>query len=453
MLRQAKVANPPSISQASWQRRISLLWLVGMFTLLPIELIKLPLNTSLVDVWTTLALPVIWLSVPRGKQKFNLHYVIPMMLIVGGSIVSTFSAPAPRNGLVVLMKELFAFVWFITATFVFIRLDERSFRRIILVWLGMAFVHGLLIFAQFISPELWRLTATYLGRPAEYDIYRPSGVISNANSAAFFQLLGFVPLFMSRPSRKKGILLALLLLGTMLATGSMGATLALITGCLVALAALLLKGHITVVAGLYARLLVAALLVGSLAMLIVSQNERYQSHLEHIILGRAERSSEGRFDLWERGINVFLERATFFWGVGPENFRVVDVQGKQLHNDLLAFTVERGVIATAGLGMFAVLAVTRAINLFMFSSNRLSTRADLVLVCFLIAMVAAFVYSLTHQVFHNRQLWLILALQEATAHRLKRRNGSFDDQSLSPPKAPVEARAMGMRVVVADSKF
>lgn len=450
MTLQAKTVTHLNASQAPWQRRIAILWLIGMFALLPIELIKLPLNMSPVDVWTVLALPMVWLSVPRGKQEINLYYVIPMMLIVGGSLVSTFVAPAPRNGLIVLLKEIFVFIWFITAAFVLARLDDKSFCRIILVWRTVAFAHGLLIVAQFISPDLWRLTATYLGRPADYDIYRPSGVITNANSAAFFQLLGFVPLLLSRPSRRKGTFLGLLLLGTMLATGSMGATLALITGCLIALAALLLRGHIVVLAGLYTRLLVAALLLGSLAMLVVSQNERYQNHLEHIILGRAERSSEGRFELWERGVNVFVERATFFWGVGPENFRVVDVQGKQLHNDFLAFTVERGVIATIGLGMLALFAVIRAINLFMFSSNQPSLRADLVLVCFLIAIVAAFVYSLTHQVFHNRQLWLVLALQEAMAYRVKRQGTFSGGEGRSIQEAPVGNHKLGMRAAVGD---
>ena len=400
-------------AEISWAQRITIIWLAGMFILLPVEVIKLPLNVSPVDVWTMMALPVMWMLFLRGKQVISLYYALPMLLILVGSFISTFVAPAPRNSLIVILKEIFVLIWFVTVAAALVGIRARDFHRILVVWSAVVLLHGLVIVAQFLSPDLWQFTAEHLGRGEGYEIYRPSGLFPNANSAAFFQLLGFVPLLLARPSRITGAVLGLILLTTMAATGSMGSLLAFTAGAMVALAALAVRGRIRVIVTLAVRFAIAAGLLGALLFVLISQNQRYQTHLQKILLGRAERSSEGRFDLWERGMDVFLDKNVFLWGVGPENFRVVDGNDNQLHNDFLAFSVERGLISTLGLAMFALLAVIKAIKLFLITDSRRRDDSELVVVVLLAAMVGAFVYSLTHQVFHNRQLWLILGLQEA----------------------------------------
>lgn len=416
-LQEAVVESPPG-TQTPWARNVTMIWLIGMFVLLPIDVVKLPLNVTLVDVWTIMALPFVWLSIPRGKQILSLYYMIPMLLILVGSFASTIGAPAPKNALVVLLKEIFAFVWFITLTIALVGLKARDFHRVLVVWSMVALVHGMVIIAQFISPNLWQVTAEHLGRGEGHEIYRPSGLIANANGAAFFQLLGFVPFLLVRFPRKTGVALGLILLSTMLATGSMAAMLSFTAGSMVALTVLAMKGYITVFAKLVARLAIAAAFFGAVIFPVISENERYQVHLQRILLGRAERSSESRFDLWSRGMDVFLDKNVFLWGVGPENFRVVDGNDNQLHNDFLAFLVERGLIGTLGLGLFALLALIRSVNLFQLSHSQGGDGYRLVAIVFLFAMTATVVYSLTHQVFHNRQLWIVLAFQEAMYFRL-----------------------------------
>ena len=422
----ANAVEPWQKRHSSWSGRVTTIWLAGMFVLLPVEMLKLPFNVTLVDVWVIVGLPLLWLLVPRGEHIISLTYLLPMWLILVGSFASTFVAPSPGNGLIVVMKEIFVYVWFVTITFAVARLDGRDFRRILLVWSAVVFLHGFVIIAQFLSPEFWRFTAEHLGRGIEYEIYRPSGLVPNANGAAFFQLLGFVPLLLAQPSRKMGAILALLLLSTILATGSMGATLALLAGALVALAVLIMRGHLLVVTGNLAKVLIAAFLLGTLLFPIIGQNERYQNHLHEILVGRAGRSSESRFDLWERGINVFLDQNVFLLGVGPENFRVVDGRDNQLHNDFLAFLVERGLISILGLGLFAGLAMTRAIKLFVITHQQPPAGTHLAVVVLLAAMIAAFIYSLTHQIFHNRQLWIVLAFQEAMYFRLLNAGNSLE---------------------------
>lgn len=410
-----------------------------MCVLLPVEMLGLPYNVAFVDIWMIMGLPVVWLFVPRGKHIISLYYAIPMWLILVGSFASTFAAPAARNGVIVILKEIFVLIGFVTVTIALVRLNARDIRRVLVVWSAAVLLHGLVILVQFLSPEVWRFTAEYLGRGEGYDIYRPSGLFTNANSAAFFQLLGFVPLLLVRPSRKIGTILGLVLLATILSTGSMASILSFTTGLLVALAILTLRGYIAVIVRLLVRLAIVAAPLGALLFLVIGQNQRYQNHLQKILLGRAERSSESRFDLWERGVNVFVDKNVFLWGIGPENFRVVDGEGKQLHNDFIAFSVERGVISTLGLGLFAFLAMNRALKLFLLSDSQHPDGSQLVVIVLLAAMIGVFVYSLTHQVFHNRQLWMILAFQEAMWFKLM--NSRLESQAVTATrKMPLSKR-------------
>jgi hypothetical protein len=396
-----------------------MIWLLGTLVLLPVDLIKLPLNMILVDCWILLGLPILWLSFVRGHHGMSLSYTIAMWIILVASFASTFAAPAPKNSLVVILKEIYAYVWFVTLAAVLPTLNAKDFQRILVVWTGMVFLHGFVIVAQFLSPDFWRFTASFAGSLKEFEIYRPSGLFVNANSAAFFQLLGFVPLVLASPSKKVTMILGLLLLPTMLLTGSMGATVAFIAGLAVAVMVIALSGHLVLIIKIFAQLAIIMSLLGGLLFFIISQNQRYQDHIEQILLGRSERSSEGRFDLWQRGFDAYIDNDVFLWGVGPENFREVDPArtDNQLHNDFLAFSVERGLLGTLGLVLFATLAVSRAAYMVLIC-NKYPDRGQLVIVVFLGAIVAAMVESLTHQTFHFRELWLVLAFQEAMLFKM-----------------------------------
>ena len=151
--------------------------------------------------------------------------------------------------------------------------------------------------------------------------------------------------------------------------------------------------------------------------MVISHNKGYQHHFESIFFGRAERSSGGRFDLWQRGTNVLLDRDVPILGIGLENFREVDGRDKQLHNDFLAFVVERGFLGALGLVLLGMKAVIRALNM-LFVYHKYPERVQLNVIVFLIALVATLVESLTHQIFHDRQLWLVLAVQEAMYFKL-----------------------------------
>ena len=74
--------------------------------------------------------------------------------------------------------------------------------------------------------------------------------------------------------------------------------------------------------------------------------------------------------------------------------------------------VERGVLGVLGLVMLSGVAVIRAVYLIKMGCNH-GQDTGLSSVVFLSAFAAVLAVSLTHQVFHAREIWLVLAAQEA----------------------------------------
>lgn len=414
-------------SEPTLSRPILMTWLLGMLILFPVKVFHFPLNLELVDFWILMALPIFWLSFFRARHaRISLPYTLAFLLILIGSFLSTFAAPNPMRSVIVILKEIYLFVWFVTVTALFLNLNPKDLRRIMFVWAGTVILHGLLIISQFLFPAIWHMTTGFAGQAAAYAQFRPSGLFisekaGDANKAAFFQLLGFVPLVLAKPPKRIAIFLGIMLFSSILTTGSMGTTISFTAGLLTSLILISVFGrNWTLIIKYMVRSVIVILFFAGLFSIVLSQNQDYKAHFEKIITGRAEKSSGGRFGLWKRGIDVFEKRNVLLWGVGPENFREVDAaqSGNQLHNDFLAFTVERGLIGTLGLLLFAIIAIGRAVYL-MLTYGRYSEQIGLSIVVFPGIVAAIMLVSLTHQIFHARELWLVLALQEAMVFRVK----------------------------------
>jgi len=413
-------------NQSPWLSRLIMIWLAGIVVFLPVKILNLPRNFELVDIWILMGLPVVLLFYITGRRQIvSLSYAVPMGLVLISSLLSTFAATLALSSLIVILKEIYLFVWFIAVTVFLYVLNAKDLRRVLYIWSGVVILHGLLMVAQFFSPEIWQFTNSLGGNTARIEGYRPAGLFicdkaGCANKAAYFQLLGFVPLLLAGFSKKTTALLGIFLFASMLTSGSMGATIAFSSGLIVAIFAIAyLKNSLWIVIKIFLQIVVALFLLGGVFYIAGSQNPDNLFHFERISVGRYERSSAGRFGLWQRGVDALLEHNAIFWGIGPENFRVVDAAqtDNQLHNDTLAFLVERGLLGVLGLALFAGIAIRRAIYIVQMS-RKAPERARLEVVVFLAVIVATMVASLTHQLFHTRELWLVLAIQEAVYFRM-----------------------------------
>jgi hypothetical protein len=406
-------------------------WLVGALLLSPVKIFTFPLNLELVDFWILMALPPLWLSFILGRQtRISLPYTVTMLLILLGSFVSTFAAPNQLRSLIVILQETYLLVWFVTLAALLSRLHADDLRRLLLVWSGVVILHGLLIIAQLLSPDIWRITTGFVGKPAAFVHYRPSGLFmsqeaGDANKAALFQLLGFAPLLLANHPRGTAMVLAVVLVCSILATGSMGTTVALITGLITAMMATAVFGRRGVLIRKHVVHLVILLsFLGGVFAFVFSQNQGYLNHFESILVGRSDRSAEGRFDLWQRGLDVLLDRNIVISGIGPGNFKVVDENDKQLHNDLVAFVVERGLLTALCLVLLGGIAVSRAVSILKLH-HKYPELVGPEVVVFPATFVAIFAASLTHQIFHTRELWSVLALQEAMLFRMTSRTSKM----------------------------
>jgi O-antigen ligase len=348
-----------------------------------------------------------------------------MWFVLISSFISAFASPSPTSSIIVVLKEVYLFVWFFVVMALLFQLNAKDMRTVLRVWSWVVICHGGLMVAQFISPDIWEFTNALGGNSARLEGYRAAGLFicdkaGCANKAAFFQLLGFVPLLLAGHPKGKTMILGIFLLASMMTSGSMGATIAFSSGLIVAIfVTAYFNNSLSMVIKYFVRIAIALSLVGGVLYIAGSQSQGKANHFERIIVGRFDKSSGGRFDLWSRGLGVLLDHNAFFWGVGPENFREVDPSGhdNQLHNDTLAFLVERGLLGLIGLGLFAGITLKKSFQILQIFRND-PKRARAGVVIFLAALAAILVESLTHQIFHTREMWLVLAVLEAVLYKM-----------------------------------
>jgi hypothetical protein len=385
--------------------------IAALLLLLPVQFLRLPLNMSVPDAWAALALPLCWVFLVRARRPVPLPYLPAFWLIVLASGLATLFAADPGRGLAVILKEVYLYLWCVTLAAVFASALPGALRTILNAWLIAALGNGALILVQLVFPALLTAMNSAVAGFGAFDPHRPSGLLANSNAAALFQLMGFVPLVVLRPPPRRIVLVGALLLATIAGTGSMGAVVAAACGVAAGLAALAIvfrDGY--AVLRFTAAATVCAALLGGLLWFAVSESPAIENRLTALLQSRQERSAQSRFAIWDRGVGLILADAPLT-GVGPDMFKVLD--GRELHNDFLAFAAERGVLGALGLLALGALALARALRLLQLGSSI----GDRSLIVFPAALIAVLAHAQTHEVFHLREVWLLLALQEAALRR------------------------------------
>jgi hypothetical protein len=377
-----------------------------LMQLLPVQCFVLPLNMAAVDLVGVVALPVCWLWLLRRRQMLRLPYLPAMLLILFASSVACITSLDPSASLVVIVKEVYLYCWFATLTGVFEGIDPRGGRWLLIAWCVACAYNGALILAQFVSPPLLDTMNRALAGRGGLDPFRPSGLEENSNAAALFQFSAFVPLLMLRLTAARTAALAVLFLLMMLGTGSMAGAIAFASGFAALLAGLGFVQRnwpaalrLGAAVGLAAAALIAAVLVLEEFAPVV------HDRLKYVLTGRSEYSAGSRFAIWSRGEARLLSDPSPT-GIGPDTFKEID--GHELHNDMLEFAIERGPLALLGLLALAAMAARRGLQLAL----RIGPSGGMALLAVPVTLVGMATIAQTHEVFHQRPVWLVLALLE-----------------------------------------
>jgi len=390
-------------------------YLVGVVILSMEQFLLLPQNLSLVDFWNVLFLPVCWWHLVRTRQAIRFPFALGMWLILLGSFIGTFFSFNPLASFIFITKEVYLYVWFVTVTAVFTSLESGIVRRVLLVWVAVAVLHGVLLVAEFVSPNFYGFVISFLGRIGNVDVRyigRPAGLFENPVWAALFELMGFVPLLLTGLRRELSLLLGMVLLLSILATASLGALSALLGASAVAVLLLLLMGgHLKFLVWLAAVVTVMA----GLFLIIISRSPEVLARLVHLTTERAAHTAGERLDLWGGGAEILFSPKSIL-GVGPNNYRDF-LENKTLHNDTLEFGVERGVIGLLGLVLLVFEALNSAVKILL-NQIKSGDTARPSGVIFLAMLFGVLLESNSHQIFHFRSVWLGLAILEATHLRM-----------------------------------
>lgn len=404
-----RAIEPASVGLAA----VVTLGVMGIVVLAPVQFLALPLNLSPMDILSLAVLPIFWVYIVRTHQPIRLPYVVAMYLIFLGSLLATFAAPYPAKSLIAILKEVGAYVWFITLAVVLSSFRPKRFHQVLIVWLLVVVLHGALIVAQFASPDFFKSMSAFVSGIGALDNWRPSGLFQNANGAALFQLAGFAPLLLVKPPRLVCMILGLFLLLTIITTGSLGALVGLAVGLAAGLVALPAIYGPRAAARILFQFAAVAMLLGGIAYFVLAQTPGVSARLQYVSSERMDKSASGRFNLWGRELGLLSSQMRVL-GIGPDNYREMDPLLKQPHNDLLGFLVERGIVSTLGLMLLATTILGRAI-LLLVRHKRAAGPNGLPVIIILVVVVAALVDAQFHQVFHDRYVWLSLALMEAIA--------------------------------------
>ena len=379
------------------------LGVVGIFLLVPVQFMTLPMNMSFADVLGFAVLPVCWIWLIHARKRIHIPFMAAMWAVLTVTAIACLASPKPSSSLVVLVKEIYLYVWMISLMAMFAHTSPKHFRWLLWGWLLSALGNGLLIIAQFANPGLIDTINSTLGGRGSIDQWRPSGLLANSNTAGLLQIVGLVPLILLRLRMITTILLGAILVLSVIGTGSMGNTLAMMVGMAAGVVGLAV---LTRNWSLLQKLAMMGIFFGGLLVVLAfvayQSSPALQERLEYMMTGRSERSASGRFEIWQRAQRIIMTDLPF-WGVGPDLFK--EHGGAEMHNDALSFTTERGFPGLAALLFFVWFVMGRSIQIVK------RTRVPVTLV-FMSALVAVWFLSLTHEIFHQRPIWLVLAVME-----------------------------------------
>jgi O-antigen ligase len=388
--------------------------LLPVVAFLPLLIPHGPNNTAPVDVLIVLYLfsaIIGWFSA-RRVISLPLAAVTAFILVV--SLIGVGMSQFAGVGRTAILIDVYLYVFFVAA-FNDLRADPRALGIVLATWTftalaWAAFANGITF--HFLPNSLARLILAN-----SRALNRASATADNPNLAASYFLVSLFVLAASPRPRRRWLrwLGGSWLILAIYSTGSVAGLVGLFAGAGAMLGSLLVRR-----AGSTARqaqvvialmILVVAIAVGGIARTFATRSvlgdvasisaSQQQGGVFENSLGRSNRSLNGRLTLWTQGLTK-SGRGNELFGVGAGEAKYT-VDYKSLHNDILAYLVERGIIGLFGLAVLCWLVFRQAIRV-------LGPRGPTGLHPLGAALFANFAFSMTHQTLHFRHVWLLLAL-------------------------------------------
>jgi hypothetical protein len=387
---------------------------------LPLLVPQGPGNTAPVDIFAALFVVVVFAEAVIARRRMALPAVGPLLLVALVSSVAVLFSVHPSTGLLNLLIEayLVAFLWAVCN-----ELRGRPDRMALItsVWVAAACIWAFLLVGT-----AWHFLPTGLEHllVAHDTSGRAAAAAKNPNLAASFMVTSIF-VTMASPWPRSHIVrggIYALLLTAIFDSGSNGALLGVIVGTLVVVGLRLARRSSYVGRKTLGAALVVTLGVGIFAVVAAAPtvnqgtaDKLAQSSAKHGAfkdnLGRVNHSVASRVALWSSALKGGFNHSAVGVGVGEgQTIQVNDTSlGKSLHNDVLAFLLERGIV-----GLLALILLMS----FLFRWTARLARAGPVVLngqlwrmqAFAGAMAATIAVSLTHESYHFRHIWMLFAL-------------------------------------------
>jgi len=384
--------------------REALLVVAAMIVALPLVAIQGPLHTTPMDAVNIPFVGLCWCVILARRERMALPLVLPVWLIFVGSCMGLYSADYYRRAFVVIVEDLYLYVWFITLSHFLVRrcrLDEVA-----MIWIAVACSVALGTFAD----AHWHL----LGGRLAGDAARATGTFENPNMFGDYLVVSFFVAWATAAAGPRYLYLALpVLLNGILATHSNGALVSLLggTSIVVAMQPVIWKP----------RYVGALLVVGAVVLGVVGvwHDQLKEMAMARFSGGRSEvggaalKGADERIPVWLDAAHDVMETPT---GVGPGNFNrdggAISGDTHAAHSEYVGMLTERSVVGLAGwcgvlVGIFAMI---RRIGAAAAAGFRPFGVAQLY---GLLAAIAA--HALVIELSHFRHIWLVFALVASAA--------------------------------------
>jgi len=392
----------------------------AMLILMPFVLVQGPAHTTAFDAFNALFIVFYWFRFSVRPTPVTFPMLLPIWLILLGSCLGLYSAEEPGRALLVIGKEMYLYIWFVTALHFVIHHSRAA--TVASIWVRIAATLALLmaldshtgLFGGHIGGEL-----------------RGAGTFENPNMCGNYLAMSFFLAWSLAGAGRRGFYVAMpILVAAVLATASNGALLSLSVGCAVVFSMTVGRRSLLLAGG--AGLVVAAIglaIVGTAHERLASSSLDLMSRGRESIGGAALEGAGERFPLW---LDVADSVQRVPTGVGPGNF---NRQGGRIsgdthgaHNDYLGMLAERGPLGLVG--WCAVLASAAAV-LFRMRAATASGSGELGIEALFGALAALSLHSMTMESFHFRHLWMFLVVIHAAVPQTY--PASFRQSALATP--------------------